>query len=77
MNTSKLENFKKEFKDLLDKYNAIIGAECSGDTDIIYDAKMTVTFNDEGILGTDYLLVDDLAILKIYKNLLTSSDNRV
>lgn len=42
-------NFRKEFKALLEKYNASIDFSCSGcsDTHGIYDEKMIVCFNHE------------------------------
>jgi hypothetical protein len=45
----KYKNFKKELKDLLNRYNASIEFGCSDCSDLhgVYDAKMVVHFNQE------------------------------
>jgi hypothetical protein len=55
----KLQSFKQELRDLLEKYNANIEFSCSNCSDLygVYDAEMVVYFNQERtqhVLSTGY-----------------------
>jgi hypothetical protein len=49
MDNNKIDNFKKEFKALLEKYNAEIYVELDGDTHCLSDALIIDIDNKEAI----------------------------